>query len=217
MAGNDDERAFFDGQGNRCRDRCAVGRGVGFVEEGHAGQVDFTRFHDDGQQFVHAPVFAQCRQAFDEEGAQFVAALAEHECVIGISCHAAHTKEDERFQGTDVFVSIPQAAHVVVGSRRGRKGCRFSMNFVDHDLCRFGVEVDVGNRREQAFENDPVGLSRRNGGLTGACQANQGSCQFVLETGFCRRFSTDTGSARTACTESGLFTLEAKHLLFFCH
>lgn len=41
------------------------------------------------------------------------------------------------------------------------------MDFVDHNLRRFGVEVDVGNGREQAFENDPVGLRRRNGGLTG--------------------------------------------------
>lgn len=217
VAGDDDERAFFDGKGNRCRNGSTVSRRVGFVEEGHAGQVDFTRFHDDGEQFVHAPVFAQSRKAFDEEGAQFVAGLAEHQGMIGISCHAAHAEEDERFQGTDVFVGVPQAAHVVVSSRGRRKRCRFSMNLVDHDLCRFGVEVDVGNGREQAFEDDTVGVIRWNGSLTGAGQADEGTGQFVLETGFSRRFPTDPGTARTACTECRLFTLEAKHLLFFCH
>lgn len=91
------------------------------------------------------------------------------------------------------------------------------MDFVNHNLRRFGVEVDVGNGREQAFENDSVGLRRRNGGLTGAGETDQSAGQFVLKAGFSRRFSTDTGTTRTACTESGLFTLEAKHLLFFCH
>lgn len=95
VAGNDDERAFFDGQGNRRRNRCAVRRGVGFVEEGHAGQVDFTCFHDDRKQFVHAPVFAQGRKAFDEEGAQFVTGFAEHQGMIGVGCHAAHAEENE--------------------------------------------------------------------------------------------------------------------------
>lgn len=95
VAGNDDERAFFDGQGNCRRNRCAVRRGVGFVEEGHAGQVDFTCFHDDRKQFVHTPVFAQGRKALDEECAQFVTGFAEHQGMIGVGCHAAHAEENE--------------------------------------------------------------------------------------------------------------------------
>lgn len=217
VTGDDDERSFFDGKGNRRRNGSTVSRRVGFIEEGHAGQVDFTRFHDDGQQFVHTPVFAQGREAFDEEGTQFVTGFAEHQGMISIGGHAAHTEENERFQGTDVFIGIPQAAHVVVVSRGIRKRCRFSMDFVDHNLGRFRIEVDVGNGREQAFEDDPVGLCRRNGRLTGTGETDEGSGQLVLKSGFCRRFPADTGTARTACTESRLFTLEAKHLLFFCH
>lgn len=129
VAGDDDERAFFYGQGNRCRNRCAISRRVGFVEEGHAGQVDFTCFHDNRKEFVHAPVFADGRQAFDEEGIDFFTRFAEHESVVSISSHAAHAEQDEGFEGTDIFIGVPHLVHVVVSCGSRRKGQRLPHGF----------------------------------------------------------------------------------------
>ena len=61
MTGDDDERAFFNSQRNRRRSRCTVSRRIGFIEEGHAGQVDFACFHYNREEFIHAPVFADSR------------------------------------------------------------------------------------------------------------------------------------------------------------
>lgn len=91
------------------------------------------------------------------------------------------------------------------------------MNFIDHSLGRRRVEVDVGNGREHAFEDSTIGLSRRSGSLTGAGQTNKGAGQNILQAGFNSRFATNTGTTGTASTHSGLFTLETKHLFFFCH
>lgn len=217
VAGNDDERAFFNGQRNRRRNRCTISRRVGFVEEGHAGQVDFTCFHDNREEFIHAPVFADGRQAFNEEGIDFFTRFAEHESVVSISSHAAHTEEDERFEGTDIFVSVPHLVHVVVSCGSGRKSSGFSMDFIDHSLGRRRIEVDVGNGREHAFEDGTIGLSRRSGSLTGTGQADESAGQNILQASFNSRFATNTGTTGTASTHSGLFTLETKHLFFFCH
>lgn len=116
VAGDDDERSFFYSQRNRCRYRCAIGGRVGFIEESHAGQVDFTCFHDDRQELVHAPVFSESGQAFDEESADFIARFAEHQSMISIGCHAAHAEQDERFEGTDIFIGVPDLVHVIISS-----------------------------------------------------------------------------------------------------
>ena len=217
VAGDNDERAFFNRQRNRRRNRSTISRRISFIEESHAGQVDFACFHDNREEFIHAPVFADGRQAFDEESIDFFARFAKHESMISISSHAAHTKEDERFEGTDIFVSVPHLVHIVVSCGSGRKSSGFSVNFIDHSLGRRRVEVDVGNGREHAFEDSTIGLSRRSGILTGAGQANEGAGQNILQSGFNSRFATNTGTTGTASTHSGLFTLETKHLFFFCH
>ena len=116
MARNDDERAFFNGQRNFCRNRRTVSCRVGTIEHFHARQVHLTCFQNDGEEFFHFQIFAQGTKTFEEECINGIVMLAKHECMISISCHAAHTEENKRFQGTNIFICVPNFFHFEVGS-----------------------------------------------------------------------------------------------------
>ena len=128
----DDKGALFNRQGNRRRRRRAVRRRVNFVEESHAGQVNLARFHDDGQEFIHAPVFAEGSQSLQEEGVDLFAAAAQHEGMIGIGCHAAQAEEDE-ISGADIFVGFPNLTDVIVAGLSA-EGRFFRTHSIYHDL-----------------------------------------------------------------------------------
>lgn len=49
MACDHDEGALFYGHGYISRNRRAVGLRIGPVQQGHAGQIDLARFHDQRQ------------------------------------------------------------------------------------------------------------------------------------------------------------------------
>lgn len=98
MAADDDEGAFFDREGNGCRNRCAEGFGVRLVQKRHRRKVLFADLQNDRQKLFHAPVFADGKERLGKKAADFFVLIAEHERVVRVGGHAADAEENEGFE-----------------------------------------------------------------------------------------------------------------------
>ena len=136
VAGNDDEGAFFYGQGHGRGCRSTIGFGVGLVKKGHAFQVFLTHFHDDGKQLIHAPVLAHGEKRFGEEPIYLVVHVAQHHGVVGVGSHTADAEENEGLEAADILLGVPELIHVIVitSTTAGSAG-----RAARSQLCLFGL------------------------------------------------------------------------------
>ncbi len=89
---NNDKRSLFNGHGYLCGDGGAVGFGVGFIKQRHAGKVYKTGLGDQRKQLILRGIAADCRKGLIEEGVYLVVGIAQRRRVIRIRCHAANAE-----------------------------------------------------------------------------------------------------------------------------
>ena len=166
MPGDDDKGAFLHGQGHGGGHGVTIGFSVGLVQQRHALEVHLAHLHDNRQQLFHAPVLADGKQALIEEAVHFLVGIAQHHGMVCVGRHAPQTEENQRFQGTDVFVGFPEKIHVVfVGSAAGgcasiairRQRCLFPAHHVNLPTDGFFIEIHIGQGGEQPFDDCPMG------------------------------------------------------------
>ena len=166
MPGDDDKGAFLHGQGHGGGHGVTIGFSVGLVQQRHALEVHLAHLHDNRQQLLHAPVLADGKQALIEEAVHFLVGIAQHHGMVCVGRHAPQTEENQRFQGTDVFVGFPEKIHVVfVGSAAGgcasiairRQRCLFPAHDVNLPTDGFFIEIHIGQGGEQPFDDCPMG------------------------------------------------------------
>jgi len=97
MACDDDKWPLLNGHGNLCGLRCPVGFCVGFIQHGHTLQIDIASIHDQRQQRVHILFTANGAQRSQEKSVDILIVIPQYIGVIGVGCHTAQTKQDQRF------------------------------------------------------------------------------------------------------------------------
>ena len=113
VAADDDEGPGLDGLGHLGRLRCAVGAGVGAVQQLHHLQVDLPHLHGHRQQAVDAGrVVGDGCQANGEVGIDLGVALAQGRGVVGIGGNATQPQQDQGLQAADVFLRRPKRLQV---------------------------------------------------------------------------------------------------------
>ena len=224
MTGDDDERSLFYSQRNGNRYGRSVAFGVGLIQKRHALEVFLANLHHDRQQFLHAPVLANGEERLGKETVHLIIGIPKDQGVMCISCHAAHAKENKRFQASDILIGAPEQVHVVVAgaSARGSAACAvgcqprlFGMYPADQFPNRIFVEVHIGDCGKKSLDHQPPHLWRcLHTAVRGSGQSNQSAGQFVLK--LCdigglaaySRFSDTAGAGRC------LLALKAKHFTF---
>ena len=169
MAADDDEGAFFDREGNGCRNRCAEGFGVRLVQKRHRRKVSLAHLQDDRQELFHAPVLADGKERLGKETADFFVLIAEHERVVRVGGHAADAEENEGLEASDVLLRRPELLHVVVGivaagaltvaAIRDKAG-GFCVNIIREALDVLGAEIDVRERCKKGACHEMPGVLR---------------------------------------------------------
>ena len=114
MAGDNDERPFFNHQRNCDRSGIAIGQGVGLIKHLHALEVDLTDFENDRQQFIHTPVFPDREESLGNELIDRPVGVSKYTGVICICRHTADPKQNQRFEAADIFLCIPDLSHIIV-------------------------------------------------------------------------------------------------------
>ena len=223
MAGNHDERPFFDGERDGRGLRRAVGLRIRAVQQFHALEVHAPGLHHQRQQFLRAHVLANGKHPPIKEPVHFRVGIPQHAGVVRIGRHPAQAEEQERFQGFHVGVRLlPELLHVVVVVVRTRAGtaaapreqlCLFRMDRVDLALHGLRVKAYIGDRGEQPFQHGAMRGFRGCVAVRGPRQADQRAGQLVLQSGHLRIFAADAARPRAARAAGRLFTLGAKHLL----
>ena len=169
MAADDDEGAFFDREGNGCRNRCAEGFGVRLVQKRHRRKVSLAHLQDDRQELFHAPVLADGKERLGKETADFFVLIAEHKRVVRVGGHAADAEENEGLEASDVLLRRPELLHVVVAvvpagiltaaAIRDKAG-GFCVNIIREALDVLGAEIDVRERGEKRACHEMPGVFR---------------------------------------------------------
>jgi len=95
MSGNDDERTFFDIEGNFRGSRRSVCPGIGLVQKSHALQVDFPGLQDKRKQRIHRVFLSDGKQGTVEEIIDLPVCIAEDHRMIAIGSHAAESEKDQ--------------------------------------------------------------------------------------------------------------------------
>ena len=224
VTGNDDEWAFFHSKRYCNRSWCAVSGSVSAVKKLHAGKIVFTCFHYNRKKQVHIPVLAQCKKCFCEKFVYFCVSISKCHCMVGISRHSADSKENQRFQGADVFLGVPEKLHIVVvvmsarGSAAATVWAKPGFFLVDAvcDFCDgFVIEAYVGKGSKQTFHHQfPCGFCKWCILICCMGESDESSGKFILKSGCISGFSTDSFGTCTAGTSGSLFTLKTKHVLF---
>ena len=222
MTGDHNERPFFHFHCYLGRDRMPVGFGVGLVQQFHAAQIRFAHLHHDGQQAFHIPLISQHVQRIQQEVINSSICIPQYCSMISIGCHAANTKENQRFQAANILVSIPEERHVVViissagmiaALAPGCKPLLFLDNPIHKTLKRFIVEIHVGNGGKQRLPNQLVRLLIHLVLVANDCmgKANQRTGQLILQKGGILLFAAYARFAGAATAGCGLFTLKTEH------
>ena len=224
MAGDDDERSLFHGQRNGNRHGRSVAFGVGLIQKRHALEVFLANLHHDRQQFLHAPVLANGEERLGKEAVHLVIGIPQDHGVMCISCHAAHAKQNEGFQASDILIGAPEQVHIVVAgaSARGSAACAvgcqprlFTMYPADQFPNRFFVEIHIGDRGKKSLDHQPPHLWRcLHTAVRGSGQSNQSASQLILklcDIGGLAAYSRFSG---TAGTGRCLLALKTKHFTF---
>ena len=223
VAGDDDEGAFLDGQAHLSRLRMTKGFRICLVQHGHALEIDFAHFHHDGQQLLHAPVIhTNSKQSLVQEIVDGIVLVTQYSGMIGIGGDTTNAEQDQGLKASDILVSIPQFAHIVVivpttgGSAFVALGYQLPLfniyPFHNSQQC-IVIEVHIGQGSKQSFHDDS------GSGITdnmlvafgGTGQADQRPGQLVLKFRCISLFTADTQHTFTGLAASGLFTLKTKH------
>ena len=115
VTGNDDEGTLLYGEAHPGRLRMAKGFGVGLVQHRHAPIIHFTHFQHDGQQFFHTPiVHTDGKQGLVQEVMDCVVLIAQNSSMVSIGSHTTDAEQNQRLEGTNVLVCVPQLIHIVV-------------------------------------------------------------------------------------------------------
>ena len=131
MTGDHDERSLLHFQRDSNGNGIAKGFRVGFVQHLHAGEVDLTDFQHDGKQLIHTPVFTDGKERLGNKLIDFVTGISEDSGMIGIGSHTTDAEEDQRLQGTDILIRVPDFRHVIIVVSAAR---RTASRAVRHDL-----------------------------------------------------------------------------------
>ena len=211
MAGNHDERPFFNGQRHFHRHRVAKGPGVGGVQQLHAAVAGFAGLLHQRPQLVHGKALgAQSFQRGAEKAVQLRVDAAQHPGVVVVGRHAPQAEQHEAFQAAHVRVRlVPQPLHVVV-RRDGRAG---GVDLLGEGVHGGGVKVDIGDGGEQPLHQQK-GLLRGRGAarvhqLPGI--GDQRAGEPVLRGGCLGRFAAHTRCPGAGRAARRLLTLKTEH------
>ena len=217
-----DKRSFFYCEGNSDRNRITVGLCVCLIQKRHAFQVDLAHFHYKGEELLHVQIFADGKHSFIEESVDFFVGISQYHSVVRICRHSSESEQNQRFQGTDIFICIPEKLHIIIfrpaaglraGSAPGGKGVFLSCYIFNLLTDCIFVKVYVGNGCEQSL--DHCSVSGRRGRISAGCpgKADQGACKFILKSGHVRSFPAYAGIPCASGTSCSLFTLKTKHFI----
>lgn len=145
--------------------------------------------------------------------------------MVCIGGDAPDSKENQGFEGANIFIGAPEGVHVIIVVSAAAGGTAetvgdetrlFRVNALHQSQDGGIVEIHVGDGGEQSLKDQPVGFFCYQifVAFRGAGESNQRSGQLILEPGRFRRFPAYAGFSRTAGTSGCLLTLEAKHAVF---
>ena len=219
-----DERPRLD----RARHLRGLGRaerlGVGLVEQLHAAQVHLAHAQRERQQLVRAGlVVGERSQTLVKESRHRLVAVAEHGRVVGIGGYAAQAEQHERLKRAHILRRVPQEGQIVVGSglhaERGGDAVALGVRSSCERTQRCIIEIDVGERGEQAFHCHVIGLVAhrrlhafgRFRRLHRECETYKCAGQLVLHLRCGRRLAAHTRRAHAPGASGSLLALEAEH------
>ena len=130
--------------------------------------------------------------------------------MVGVGGHALQAEEDQRLEGADIGIVMPEPVHIVVGGFGSQKR-GFMMHSVDLPANGFFMKADVGQRGKQSFDHHALGRSGNRGRFRGAGKPDQCADERILQIGDSRAFAAYTGFAYAAAASGGLLALIAKH------
>ena len=201
----------------------AEGFRVGLVQHSHTLEVHFAHFQNDGQQLLQAPVVhADGKQGFVQESVDGIILVPKNGCMVGISGNSTDAEQDQRLEGADILVSVPQLAHIIVvvsaasGSALvafGNQLLLFQLHPVHNGQDGVIIKIHIGQSGKQALHDHGSGGIADNMfvALGCSCQTDQRTSQLILKfCGICF-LATDTYITHTGFAAGGLFTLKTKH------
>ena len=211
VAADHDEGALLNRQRHRDRHGVTVCAGVGCVQQRHTGQIDFSGFQHQRQQLVRRFLCADGLECLIEKGVHSGVCSPLCAGVVRIGRHAFEPKEDQRFQRAHVLPRRPKRGKVVIIKLPGADGSLFLFDFRLALQDSFVVEVHVRDRREQALQNQFIGVRCRCPSPRRPRQPDKCPDQLILIVGGVGLFAADTGLAVAAGVMRRLLALKAEH------
>ena len=209
VAGDHDERAFFDVRVHTGGHRIAEGAGVGAVQQSHALKVHLAEFHDEGQPILHGVLLVDGAQTPVEPVRHRLILIPQIQGMVGIGGHALHAEEQCGTQGDDVRLALPKIDH-----RRFAAAQMLTLRCDPVGEAADGgvVEVHVGQRGEKPVHQQAGRLAAVLApALRGLRQPDQLTEQVILQIGGFGLLAAYAG-ADAALVAGGLLALETKHV-----
>jgi len=129
--------------------------------------------------------------------------------VVRIGSHPADSEEDQRLQRAHLLLGGPQVGHIHLG---GALGDGPDGGDLETDVVR--IEIDIGERGEQGFHDDGIGLRGDVPAVQGPGQADEGPGQFVLQHRHLRCLPAYASRTGATLAPRGLLALETEHATF---
>ena len=207
VSGNQNPGARSDADVDRRSLRRPEGRRIRLVEKRRRFDRDRTAFEREGDQLVDARLSGDRRERFADERVNFVVLEPENRRVFGVSGDALDAVSNQLFERANVFVLLRQHAERNVDSRRFAAVADERTRLGELRFERGRVEVGVGDRREERFNEKTPDFA-----VDGAGQRDffQFGDQKVLQVGDFGGFSANA-DAGAALAAARFLALEAKH------
>ena len=218
VAGDDDERAGLDREGDLGGDGRPERAHVALVEQAHAHDVDGAGLEHEGEQIVGGQVVAERLEGVHDKDVDLVVGrLAEHARMVCVGGDAAQPEQQQRLERADVLRRVPHLPQVELADRLprplggvGRLGAHLPGEGADV----VPVEVDVGQGGEQRVLDERRGVVAHGAvplGAPGARQPHERTRQLVLQQRDVGGLAARAGLPGAAASPGGLLALEAEH------
>ena len=209
VAGDYDERAFFDVRVHPRGYGIAEGAGVGAVQQSHAPEVHLAELHDEGQPLLHGVRPVDGAQALVEPVRHRRVPAAQVQGVMGVGGHALHAEQQGGAQRDDVRLALPQVDHRCLAAAQTVALRRDAVGEAADGVV---IEVDVGQRGEQTVYQQAGRLRRvLPAALRRLRKADELGDELILQMGGGGLLAAHAG-ADAALVAGSLLALETKHV-----
>ena len=203
MAGNNHKRPLPDIRADPGGNRRAKGLRIRPVQQLHTLQIDAAELHNQREPLLHAVLPVDGAQSLVKPVRHGFLLVSEIHGVVRIGGHALDSEQQRGAQGDNIRLSLPELHQPAVSSAQPPL---LLNNPVPKSPDGTVVKIDVGQRGEQAVDDQAAGLLF----FRKLRKTDQLIDQIVLQSGSIRLLSAHT-RADAPRISSRLLALKAKH------